>query len=195
MESLMNVTAPIANSENRVRFFMAEDNPGDVMLMREAVDFSGIEADVEVAIDGELALERLLNPDLIIPDLIILNFNFPKLQGHQVLTEIKHTTRLLGVPVVMLTTSDAQRDRLLCQTADAYFVKSGDWSELLRIVRHFRGLVKLKSTIAPASNSDLAADPFWKQGNIGPQGTGGHPIADLGLPKASEMSSADKPLN
>ena len=191
----MTITASVADSENRALFFMAEDNPGDVMLMKEAVEFSAIKADVEVAIDGQLALDRLLNPALPLPDLIILNFNLPKLQGHQVMTEIKHTTRLLGVPVVMLTTSDAQRDRLLCQTADAYFVKSGDWSELLRIVRHFQDLVNTRSPMAPASQSDLAADPFWTQGDIGPQGTGGHPIADLALPKASDMKRIGQPLN
>jgi DNA-binding response OmpR family regulator len=190
----MAITAAVADPAHRTLFFMAEDNPGDVLLVREAVEFSAIGAEVEVAIDGELALARLLDPALCLPDLIILNFNLPKMQGHPVLTEIKRTTRLLGVPVVMFAPWDAQRDRLLCQTADAYFVKSGDWSELLRIVRHFRDLVQSRSPKAPPSQADLAADPFWQQGDIGPQGTGGHPIADLGLPKAAVTERVSEPL-
>jgi CheY-like chemotaxis protein len=100
------------------RIFMAEDNPGDVLLMTEALDEIGLSADIEVAIDGAAAVESLLAADHQAPDLIVLNFNLPKLRGHQVLDAVKRTERLRGVPVVMLTTSDAHTDRLLCESAD-----------------------------------------------------------------------------
>jgi DNA-binding response OmpR family regulator len=169
----------------RARFFMAEDNPGDVELMRLAVEDVGIAADIEVAVDGEVAVARLLDPGHQPPDLIILNFNLPKLQGHEVLTVIKHTQQLLGVPVVMLTSSNAQRDRLLCGTADAYFVKSGNWDELLRIVRHLRDMINATPTKRPTTEQKLAKDHFWQQSDQGPLGSGEHPISDLHLTKAS----------
>jgi hypothetical protein len=95
----------------------------------------------------------------------------------------------------MFTSSDAQRDRLLCRTADAYFVKSGDWSELLRIVRHFQGLLKVQAPIAHATQAELSKDQFWKQGDIGTQGTGGHAIADLHLPTVAERKGAVEPMD
>jgi CheY-like chemotaxis protein len=179
----------------RARIFMAEDNPGDVTLMRAAVDEVGLAADIKVAPDGAQALERLLDPAHRAPDLIILNFNLPKLQGHEVLSTIKQTPRLLGVPVVMLTSSTAQRDRLLCATADAFFVKSGDWDGLLRIVRHLKALIEAMPSRRPTTQSRLQDDGFWQQGALGPQGSGLDPIADLKLTKATERKRVGEPLD
>jgi CheY-like chemotaxis protein len=144
---------------------MAEDNPGDVDLMREAIKEIGLSVDLEVAIDGAMAVSQLLNTDQRVPDLITLNFNLPKMKGFEVLAVIKQTERLRGVPVVMLTSSDAQTDRLLCQSADAYFVKSGDWNGLLNIVRHLRDLIAATPSIRPTTDVKLAADGFWDQGS------------------------------
>ncbi len=179
----------------RARFFMAEDNPGDVTLMRAAVDEVGLAVDIEVAPDGANALERLLDPAHRAPDLIILNFNLPKLQGHEVLSTIKLTPGLLGVPVVMLTTSTAQRDRLVCATADAFFVKSGDWDEMLSIVRHLKALIEAMPSRRPTTQSRLHDDGFWEQGALGPQGSGLDPISDLKLTKATERKRAGEPLD
>ena len=145
------------------RFFMAEDNPGDVSLMVEAIEEVGLAADVEVETDGASAVARLLDPSHQLPDLIILNFNLPKIQGSQVLAAIKGCKRLLGVPVVMLTTSSAQADRLLCASADAYFIKSGDWEELVKIVGHLRDLIDAIPTKRPTTEAKLDADAFWDQ--------------------------------
>jgi len=146
----------------RARFFMAEDNPGDVELMREAITEVGFEVNLEVAKDGAEAVALLLHADHVLPDLISLNFNLPKMQGFEVLAVIKRTERLRNVPVVMLTSSDAQTDRLLCQTADAYFVKSGDWNGLIALVEHIRDLFNVFPS-RPASTSNLFTDPFWNQ--------------------------------
>ena len=185
--------------ENRdptpARFFMAEDNPGDVMLMRTAIEAIGLDAVVEVAVDGAAAVKCLLDPKHQLPDIIILNFNLPKMQGHEVLTVIKHTDRLLGIPVVMLTSSDAQRDRLVCQTADAFFVKSGNFDDLLSIVRHIRDLINAHPSKRPTTEGKLSGDPFWQQGEIGPQGTREHPIADLNLRTASERKQVGEQLD
>ena len=177
------------------RFFMAEDNPGDVELMRNAIEEIGLDAVIEVAVDGAAAVKRLLDPGHQRPDIIILNFNLPKMQGHEVLTVIKRTERLRGIPVVMLTSSNAQRDRLVCQTADAYFVKSGSFDELLAIVRHIGDLISARPSERPTTESKLTGDPFWKQGDMGPQGTHEHPIADLDLRLASERNHVGEQLD
>jgi CheY-like chemotaxis protein len=185
--------------ENRhlapARFFMAEDNPGDVLLMRTAIEEIGLDAVVEVAGDGAAAVERLLDPGHQSPDIIILNFNLPKMQGHEVLTVIKRTERLRGIPVVMLTSSDALRDRLVSRTADAYFVKSGSYDDLLAIVRHLRDLISAHPSERPTTQRKLSGDPFWKQGDMGPQGTHEHPIAGLGLRPASEREHVGEQLD
>lgn len=174
---------------------MAEDNPGDVTLMRAAFYESGLAAELEVATDGEAAVTLLLNPSHITPDLIILNFNLPKLQGHQVLSAIKRTESLLGVPVVMLTTSDSQRDRLLSKTADAYFIKSGDWDQLLLIVRHLRDLILASPSLRPTTRKKLREDTFWQQGVLGPQGSGERPIGSINLTDATERKFIGEPLD
>lgn len=183
------------HSSDRVRFFLAEDNPGDVMLIREAIDYIGNPVDMEVAIDGDIAINRLLDPEHALPDLIILNFNLPKFQGHQVLSKIKGCHRLLGIPVVMLTSTDAQRDRLLCATADAYFVKSGDWLELLRIVRHMQDILESHQLVRQSNRHQLKPDPFWRQEQLVPQGAGKHPIEDIKLKNASERKHIGEPLD
>ncbi len=174
---------------------MAEDNPGDVELMRMALEEVGLDADVEVAPDGADAVARLLAPGHRPPDLIILNFNLPKLQGHEVLTRIKQTPHLLGVPVVMLTTSDAQTDRLLCETADAYFLKSGDWAGLLEVVGHLKTLLDAGPSRRPTTRARLREDDFWQQGPQGPQGSGGSPVADLKMAKATQRTRVGEPLD
>ncbi len=179
----------------RARFFMGEDNPGDVRLMLLAIEEVGLAADVEVAVDGEQAVARLLDAGHRPPDLIILNFNLPKLQGHEVLSRIKQTPHLLGVPVVMLTTSDEQTDRLLCQTADAYFLKSGDWDGLLEVVGHLKALIEAAPSRRPTTQARLNEDGFWQQGPQGPQGSGGSPVADLKLAKATQRTHVGEPLD
>jgi CheY-like chemotaxis protein len=115
---------------------LVEDNPGDVLLMHEALHEVGVAAEVEVIDDGAKALARLLDARLPCPELVILNVNLPKVPGYELLDAIKRSDRLRSVPVLMLTTSDAQRDRLRCRRADAFFVKGGDWDDTLSVARH-----------------------------------------------------------
>jgi len=177
------------------RILMAEDNPADVTVTRAAFDEIGLDADVEVITDGAGAIARLLDPTFRPPDLIILNFNLPKVQGHEVLSAIKKTDRLLGVPVVMFTSSNRQRDQLICQTADAYFVKSGGWETLLSIVRHLRDLITALPSMRPTTQHRLEEDGFWRQGDSGPQGSGERPIADIKLTDATERKYVGEKLD
>jgi CheY-like chemotaxis protein len=136
-----------------ISVLLVEDDPGDVMLIREAfadnkvgnvlsVVNDGVEAMKFVRGEGDYAtLER--------PDLILLDLNLPRKSGAEVLAEIKGDARLSTIPVVVLTTSQAEEDVLRSYEmhANAYVTKPVDFERFGEIVRQidefFVGIVKL----------------------------------------------------
>src|SRR5471030_2587818 len=98
------------------RAVLVEDNPGDVDLTRETLEASKLKIDISVAIDGVQALAMLRRQGEFeggdLPDLILLDLNLPKLGGREVLAAIKQDTLLHTIPVVILTSSDAEQDIL-----------------------------------------------------------------------------------
>ncbi len=101
------MTAPI-------RVLFIEDNPADADLTQETLASGKLRVDVVWLTDGEQALDYLHGRppyvDAPLPDLILLDLNLPKLDGRQVLTEIKRIDSVRRTPVVILTSSDAERD-------------------------------------------------------------------------------------
>ena len=97
-----------------IRVLLVEDNPGDAHLTRDTLEQSKLLIEITVAIDGEDALDYLLGrgsyAGVALPDLIVLDLNLPKLSGREVLAEMKLHDRLRGIPVVVLTSSDAEKD-------------------------------------------------------------------------------------
>ena len=97
-----------------IQILLVEDNPGDVVLTKEALKDSKILNAVHVAKDGEVALDMLFRKnqyhDFELPDLILLDINLPKIDGREVLATIKNDNLLKLIPVVMLTTSDSDKD-------------------------------------------------------------------------------------
>lgn len=93
---------------------MVEDNPGDAELTKETLESGRVACDVAVVFDGAEAIAYLRrDPPYQIaprPDLILLDLNLPKLDGHAVLSEVKQHPALSSIPVVVLTTSDAGSD-------------------------------------------------------------------------------------
>jgi len=93
---------------------LVEDSPGDVRLTREAFRSAEANIDLHVAIDGIEAMEYLRGsrPDAgkPRPDLILLDLNLPKMDGREVLAEIKADPELKTIPTIILTTSDAEAD-------------------------------------------------------------------------------------
>src|SRR4051794_2383519 len=94
---------------------LAEDNPADVYLIREALREHGVDFNLRVAEDGKDVMAFLSGQSLTaaesIPQLIILDLNLPRHDGIEILQQLQATTRLRGVPVVILTSSDSPRDR------------------------------------------------------------------------------------
>lgn len=99
-----------------VEILLVEDNEGDVMLAREALEESKFINNLHVAPDGVEAMNflRRLGPyaDKPRPDLILLDLNLPRKTGHEVLKEIKEDDNLRQIPVCILTVSDSERDIL-----------------------------------------------------------------------------------
>ena len=91
-----------------------EDNPGDAGLVREALDEHGVEGELTVLVDGEMAIQFVQDIDsqlLTCPDLIIVDVNLPKKPGRDVLECIRRSTISREAPVVILTSSDAHEDK------------------------------------------------------------------------------------
>ena len=119
---------------------LVEDNPGDVVLTQEAFKQAKINNNIHVAPDGEIALEMLYKQgeytQLATPDIILLDLNLPKVDGREVLEKIKADDELKRIPVVVLTSSQADADIL--QTYDlhasSYIVKPVDLDQFSRVV-------------------------------------------------------------
>ncbi|WP_377153878.1 response regulator [Roseateles sp. UC29_93] len=93
---------------------LVEDNPGDADLVIETLEQGKLMLDIAVAVDGAQALARLLRQPpfeaAMPPDLILLDLNLPKVTGREVLARIKQEPGLREIPVVVLTSSDAEHD-------------------------------------------------------------------------------------
>jgi CheY-like chemotaxis protein len=136
-----------------VDVLLVEDDEGDVLMTREAFEFYKIRNPLHVVTDGEQALQflRRTGPfaDAPRPGLILLDVNLPRVNGLEVLAELKRDPRLLPIPVVMLTTSKAEEDILRSYElhANAYVSKPVDFENFLAAIRQiddfFLALVQL----------------------------------------------------
>jgi CheY-like chemotaxis protein len=138
-----------------VDVLLVEDDEGDVLMTREAFEFYKIRNPLHVVTDGEQALQflRRTGPfaDAPRPGLILLDVNLPRVNGLEVLAELKQDPQLLLIPVVMLTTSKAEEDILRSYKlhANAYVSKPVDLENFLAAIRQiddfFLALVQLPS--------------------------------------------------
>ncbi len=122
-----------------IKILLVEDNPGDVRLIQEVFKDANICNAMEIAYDGETAME-LLNADngnSFCPDLILLDLNLPKKDGREVLREIKNNECLKCIPVVILTTSNAEDDLIETykMNANCYITKPVDLDQFINVVK------------------------------------------------------------
>ncbi len=124
-----------------IEILLVEDNPGDVRLTKEALRENKIRNNLHVAKDGVEAMEflRKMNghADAPRPDLVLLDLNLPKKDGREVLTEIKTDEKLRAIPVVILTTSDAEDDvaKAYQMYANCYIRKPIDLNRFIEVVK------------------------------------------------------------
>ena len=126
---------------NLVEILMVEDNPGDVRLTQEALKEGKVRNKLHVVGDGVEALAFLRQEakysDAPRPDLILLDLNLPRKDGHEVLAEVKADESLRRIPVVILTISQAEEDILKTYDlhANCYITKPVDLDQFLKVVR------------------------------------------------------------
>ncbi|HSU51808.1 MAG TPA: response regulator [Segetibacter sp.] len=140
-----------------MKILLVEDNEGDILLTRKAFEIAGVDDEIEVVKDGEKAVQFLKKEgnyqDVETPQLILLDINLPKLNGKEVLSVIKNDLQLKTIPVIMLTTSNAQSDIVESYThhANCYITKPDNFNDFVDVVesiKHFwSGIVKLPITM------------------------------------------------
>ena len=124
-----------------IEVLLVEDDPGDVLMTREAFEEHKVGNRLNVVSDGVDALAYLRKEQpyqgAVRPDLILLDLNLPKRDGREVLAEIKNDSSLRQIPVVVLTTSQADEDVLRSYQlhANAYVTKPVDFERFVRVVK------------------------------------------------------------
>jgi CheY-like chemotaxis protein len=128
-------------SMTAIDILMVEDNPGDARLTQEALKESKVYNNLHHVRDGVEAMEFLLKEgsfhDAPTPDIILLDLNLPRKDGRQVLAELKAIPRLKNIPVVVLTTSEAEQDIVKSYElhANCYITKPVDLDKFVEIIR------------------------------------------------------------
>lgn len=123
-----------------IDILMVEDNPGDARLTREALKESKICNNLHHVVDGVEAMAFLKKEgsykDVPTPDIIFLDLNLPRKDGRQVLAELKVIPRLKHIPVVVLTTSEAEQDVVKSYElhANCYITKPVDLDKFVEII-------------------------------------------------------------
>jgi CheY-like chemotaxis protein len=123
-----------------IEILLVEDNPGDVRLTQEALREGKIGNSLHVVEDGESAMAFVRREgefaDMPRPDLILLDLNLPRMDGREVLAQIKADPDLKRIPVVVLTTSRAEEDVLKAYelNANCYITKPVDFEQFIKVV-------------------------------------------------------------
>ena len=136
----MSMANTLIEKSRPIEILLVEDNPGDVMLTIRAFNKGKLANNIQVAEDGEIAVEMLrkegVYAEAVTPDIILLDLNLPKLNGQEVLEEIRKDSLLKRIPVVVLTSSKSDMDVVksydLC--VGGYIIKPVDMKQFTHIV-------------------------------------------------------------
>lgn len=128
----------------KVKILLVEDNPDHIKITKRALKKSHVNSDLYIARDGEEALDFLYQRDDFAdspkPDLIFLDLGLPKLSGHEVLEEIKKDENLRRIPVIVLTVSENERDKVKAYNsgASSYITKPVGAKEFMKVIATVR---------------------------------------------------------
>jgi two-component system, chemotaxis family, response regulator Rcp1 len=123
----------------KLHILLAEDNRGDVLLVRRALDHHHLEYELHVVKDGEEALDFVCHMGkpgyAACPDVMLLDLNLPKADGGQVLREFRRHPQCEQTPVVVITSSDSSKDHALVSGlgVSRYFRKPMDFDDFMRL--------------------------------------------------------------
>jgi DNA-binding response OmpR family regulator len=125
-----------------------EDNHADVFLIREAIESASLDASLQVVQDGEKAIKYFQaadsDPSATCPTLVILDINLPKKPGREVLRNMRLSERCGAVPVLVVTSSDSQKDRdeMGRLGVIGYFRKSSEYDEFMKLGPLVKGILE-----------------------------------------------------
>lgn len=138
-------------------FLLVEDNPGDVRLTQEALRSHKVQNNLHVVSDGEEAMAFLRKEGKYAnaprPDIILLDLNLPRKDGREVLADIKSDPSLKTIPVVVITSSEAEQDVIKSYNlnANCYVTKPVNLDQFIKVVQSINDfwltIVKLPSSI------------------------------------------------
>jgi two-component system, chemotaxis family, response regulator Rcp1 len=142
-------------SNGALGVLLVEDDPGDVMIAREALSAAKLDTRLDVVSDGVEAMDYLRRKgdyaEAERPDLILLDLNLPRMSGHEVLAEVKSDPTLRRIPIVVLTTSSSEADvtKSYDLHANVYVPKPVDFHDFAAVVKQidefFGTVVRLPS--------------------------------------------------
>jgi two-component system, chemotaxis family, response regulator Rcp1 len=141
----MDIPQIDSGAASRLTILLVEDNPGDVRLAEEALKDAGVQARMHVVGDGEEAIAFLRHEGRYRtsphPDIILLDLNLPRKDGREVLAEVKADVRLRHIPVVVLTTSQSDKDILDSYNlhANCYVVKPVGLDQFTQVIQAIQG--------------------------------------------------------
>ncbi len=119
---------------------LVEDNAGDIRLVKEGLKEGKLYHNLHVVEDGEKAMEFLRQEAEFSgaprPDIVLLDLNLPRKDGREVLAEIKNDMKLKNIPIIVLTTSDAEQDitKTYEHHANCYVTKPVDFEQFNRVI-------------------------------------------------------------
>lgn len=148
-------------SGQAIEILLVEDNPGDARLTREALKEGKIKNNLHVVTDGAAALDFLRregsHAGAPVPDLILLDLNLPRMDGREVLALIKEDEQLRRIPVVVLTTSEAEDDILRSYElhANCYVTKPVGLEQFLKVIRQIDSFWLEVVKLPPVSKGNL----------------------------------------
>jgi DNA-binding response OmpR family regulator len=126
--------------------FLAEDNPGDILLIKEAFSEADINVDFIIKMNGELATSYVKEIEVNYnnpPDLIILDLNLPFRNGFEILAEMKKSDKLKNIPAIIFTSSTniEDKERALELGAAGYFSKPVNYMDYIHTVKNFLSIL------------------------------------------------------
>ncbi len=134
----------MTRKSNEINILLAEDNPGDVFLIKQALNQNGLPYQLAQVSDGEEIMKFLYQQEKyknsIRPNIIILDLNLPKKHGFDVLKEIKQDEELKIIPIVVLTSSKSEKDIIKSYSlhASCYLTKPVDLTEFMAAIKSLK---------------------------------------------------------
>lgn len=147
-QNLRNIKSPIMKTK-KLNILLADDDTDDCTFFREALDELKLPVQLTIVRDGVELMEQLTNKEKESPDVLFLDINMPRKNGHECLLEIKNNKNLKELSVVMFSTSSSlDKINLLFKSgAHVYIHKPGDFTQLKQVIHHALPIATEKNII------------------------------------------------